>query len=183
MWRTKIHVLPLHTLQLCNTAWKSMTPSPLPSTSFSRSRIIPFPKVSSTWHGWQSEEVCVWHQARSSASINGLHGFTFSQIGSLLSADQILPAATKIGGKKWFSQLTTIKFGISHAIPQFLIRPTTVPRSCGAPSSTHLGRSCHHRSLGMVSFLNESVGGTSQIQPMKCVIHDPSFHQCKSMFI
>ena len=26
-------------------------------------------------------------------------------------------------------------------------------------------------------------GGTSQIQPMKCVIHDPSFHQCKSMFI
>jgi diaminopimelate decarboxylase len=65
--------------------------------------------VSSTWHGWQSEEVCVWHQARSSASINGLHGFTFSQIGSLLSADQILAAATKIGGKKWFSQLTTNK--------------------------------------------------------------------------
>jgi hypothetical protein len=26
-----------------------MTPSPLPSTSFSRSRIMPFPKVSSTW--------------------------------------------------------------------------------------------------------------------------------------
>ena len=49
MWRIYrfIYGVPLHTLQLC--AWKSMTPSPLPSTSFSRSRIIPFPKVSSTW--------------------------------------------------------------------------------------------------------------------------------------
>ena len=53
MWRIYrfIYGVPLHTLQLC--AWKSMTPSPLPSTSFSRSRIMPSPKVSSTWRSKQ----------------------------------------------------------------------------------------------------------------------------------
>ena len=141
---SSIYDVPLHTLQLC--AWKSMTPSPLPSTSFSRSRIIPFPKVSSTWHGWQR----VRHQAHSSASTNGHHGFTFSPIGSLFR--QNFGWGTMVG----------IKGRVSQFISQLWTRPTTVPRSCGAPSSTRLGRSCHHRSLG---FLNSAVRRHPKFSP------------------
>ena len=125
---SSIYDVPLHTLQLC--AWKSMTPSPLPSTSFSRSRIIPFPKVSSTWHGWQR----VWHQARTQQCISLFWRTNFCQQQNF----------------RW-GKMVGIKVGVSQIISQLRTRPTTVPRSCGAPSSTRLGRSCHHRSLGVDS--------------------------------
>ena len=66
--------------------------------------------------------------SRSSASINGLHGFTFSQIGSLIyrRTKNFTSSNQKSLGK--FMVFTTHNhqiLGISHAIPQFLIRPTT----------------------------------------------------------